>query len=382
MWRHCFISNATKKKDTFYKHSNNLVVNSNGLHLTKDTITNSYTFSFPRAVSVTPQRVFSSTTSSDTQNHDHPTLNSSTTTTNTPKTKIQLPNKANVCIVGGGIIGTSVAYHLAKLGVEDVILLERDKLTSGTTWHAAGLINTFGSLSSTSTYFRKYTKSLYKDILPIETSMDTGFLPIGFIELACDGHRLEYYRRVANYNRFCGVDVEEITPNQIKEKFPLIEIKDVVSGFYVKDDGRVNPYDATMALAKGAKLNGVSIYENVSVSGIQKTRQSCLNHSNDIVKEALPRVTGITLESGHEIEVNVVVNCAGMWARQFGEKCGVNIPNQAAEHYYLITDQMDEVDPSWPVVEDSSKCVYIRPGTFTLFSAPDFQAITICSFYC
>ncbi len=284
-----------------------------------------------------------------------------------------LPNTANVCVVGGGIIGTSVAYHLAKLGVEDVILLERDKLTSGTTWHAAGLINTFGSLSSTSTEFRKYTKELYRDVLPKETSMDTGFLPVGFIELACDQHRLEYYRRVANFNRFCGVEVKEITPMEVKEKFPLIETNDVLAGFYVDDDGRVNPYDATMALAKGAKMNGVQIFEDTAVAGIHKTR--LLENS---VKQAIPRITGIVLESGHEIEANVVVNCAGMWARQFGERCGVNIPNQAAEHYYLITDQMDNVDPSWPVVEDSSKCVYIRPGTF-LFQYLSRNSFSFCN---
>ena len=276
--------------------------------------------------------------------------------------KKELPTKTNVCIVGGGIIGCSVAYHLAKLGVKDVILLERDKLTSGTTWHAAGLINTFGSLSGTSTSMRLYSKQLYRDVLPKETGMDTGFMPIGFIELAADKHRLEYYRRVANFNRLCGVDVEEISPDEIKQKVPILETNDILSGFYVKDDGRVNPYEATMALAKGAKLHGAKIYENVHVNGITKTR-SLKGH----VKQLIPKVTGVVLDCGHEIEANVVVNCAGMWARQFGEKCGVNVPNQAAEHYYLITDQMDCVDPLWPVVEDSSKCIYIRPGQIFLF---------------
>lgn len=270
------------------------------------------------------------------------------------KKKTLLPKKTNVCIIGGGIIGTSIAYHLSKLGIEDVILLERDTLTSGTTWHAAGLINTFGSLSSTSTAMRMYSKKLYRDILPQETNMDTGFMPIGFIELACDEHRLEYYRRVKNLNRLHGVNVEEITSHQVKDKFPLIETNDVSAGFYVEDDGRVNPYEATMALAKGAKMNGVQIYEGVSVSGITKSHSS--------KQSSIPRVTGVVMESGDEIEANVVVNCAGIWARQLGEICGVNIPNQAAEHYYLITDRMDDVDPSWPVVEDSSKCVYIRPG--------------------
>lgn len=286
-------------------------------------------------------------------------------------TKQSLPTKSNVVVVGGGIIGTSVAYHLAKLGVEDVILLEKNQLTSGTTWHAAGLINTFGSLSSTSTSMRMYTKQLYRDILPQETSLDTGFMPIGFIEIAADQHRLEYYRRVANFNRLCGVNVEEITPEQIKEKFPLIETSDVLAGFYVHDDGRVNPYDATMALAKGARQLGVEIYENVNVSGITSTRSI----QGRVEQSSLPKVTGVVLESKEEIEANVVVNCAGMWARQFGEKCGVNVPNQAAEHYYLITDNMESVDPSWPVIEDSSKCVYIRPGMMS-----NYDCLNIFSF--
>uniref|UniRef100_A0A7S4MXY7 FAD dependent oxidoreductase domain-containing protein n=1 Tax=Odontella aurita TaxID=265563 RepID=A0A7S4MXY7_9STRA len=272
--------------------------------------------------------------------------------------KKNLPESASVVVVGGGIIGSSVAYHLAKIGMEDVILLERDKLTSGTTWHAAGLINTFGSLSSTSTYMRKYTKELYSTILPEETGYDAGYMPIGFIELACDRDRLHYYRRVAAFNRLCGVDVREISADQVKEKFPLCETKDVLAGFYVPDDGRANPTDATMALVKGAKLHGAKIFEGVSVSGVTT---SYVSEFNEKLSTVLPRVTGVTLSNGHQIEAKVVVNCAGMWARQFGEKCGVNIPNQAAEHYYLITDKMDEVDPSWPVVEDSSRCVYIRP---------------------
>eukprot|EP00559_Dactyliosolen_fragilissimus_P008321 CAMPEP_0184860704 /NCGR_PEP_ID=MMETSP0580-20130426/5544_1 /TAXON_ID=1118495 /ORGANISM="Dactyliosolen fragilissimus" /LENGTH=822 /DNA_ID=CAMNT_0027357913 /DNA_START=85 /DNA_END=2553 /DNA_ORIENTATION=+ len=305
--------------------------------------------------------------------------------------KNNLPSKVNVIVAGGGIIGTSVAYHLAKLGVEDVLLLERDKLTSGTTWHAAGLINTFGSLSGTSTSMRMYTKELYSKILPKETGMETGFKPIGFIELACDAHRLEYYRRIASFNRFCGVNVIELTPQDVQTKFPLLDTTNVLAGFYVEDDGRVNPHDVTMALAKGARDRGVMIREGVSVEDVLvRTKNST---------SFLPSVTGVLVKNHmdrggddrdlndqddddynrhcHEIRANVVVNCMGMWARQFGEKSGVNIPNQAAEHYYLVTDQMDEVDPNWPIVEDSSKCVYIRPeagglmlGLFERMGAP------------
>jgi glycine/D-amino acid oxidase-like deaminating enzyme len=266
--------------------------------------------------------------------------------------KTVLPDQANVVVVGGGIIGTSVAYHLAKLGVEDVYLLERDKLTSGTTWHAAGLMNSYGSLSSTSTRMRQYTQELYRDVLPAETELETGWMDIGFIELACDPDRLESFRRIAAFNRYLGVNVSEISPEEAGAHFPLLETSDVLAGFYVPTDGRANPTDATMALAKGARQRGVTILEDTPVVGV----------TTDIPKVGAPTVTGVKFADGHEMAANVIVNCTGMWARQFGEACGVyNLPNQAAEHYYLITEPIPGVDPSWPVVEDASKCVYIRP---------------------
>src|SRR5881394_237754 len=131
-----------------------------------------------------------------------------------------LPKHARVVVIGGGIIGTSVAYHLAHMGWKDVVLLERDRLTSGTTWHAAGLMVTFGSTSETSTEMRKYTSKLYAS-LEAETGQATGFKPIGFIEVACDRDRLEEYRRVSAFNRFCGVDVHEISAREVGELFPL-----------------------------------------------------------------------------------------------------------------------------------------------------------------
>ena len=158
-----------------------------------------------------------------------------------------LPSRARVVIVGGGIIGCSVAYHLAHMGWKDVVLLERDRLTSGTTWHAAGLIVTFGSTSETSTEMRKYTRNLYAT-LEAETGQSTGFKGVGFIEVATDKDRLEEYRRVSAFNRYCGVDVHEISPAQVGDLFPIAKTDDILAGFYVKEDGRVNPVDATMAL--------------------------------------------------------------------------------------------------------------------------------------
>ncbi len=257
--------------------------------------------------------------------------------------RIQLPEQAQVVIIGGGIIGCSIAYHLGHMGCTDVVLLERDELTSGTTWHAAGLMVTFGSLSETSTQMRLYGRDLYNR-LEAETGLSTGFTPIGFIELANDNDRLEEYRRVAAFNRYCGIDVHEISPDEIKTLFPLARVDDLLAGFYVKEDGRVNPEDATRALAKGARNQGVRIIQKVPVTGILK---------------ANGRVSGVQTAQG-PIRCEVVVNCAGMWARQIGDLAGVNIPNQAAEHYYLITEEMDGMPPNMPILEDPSHYGYYR----------------------
>ena len=232
----------------------------------------------------------------------------------------------NVAVIGGGIIGTSVAYHLAKLGVANVCLLERDKLTSGTTWHAAGLMNAFGSLSSTSTWMRQYTQHLYRDILPEETGLDTGWRGIGLLELAADPARLEAYRRIAAYNRYLGVDVTEITADEAAARVPILETSDILAAFHVPTDGRANPTDATMALAKGARQRGVRIYQDTPVVGVMRQKPTV----------GVPVVSGVKLADGTGIPANVVVNCTGMWARQFGEACGVyNLPNQAAEQCVL-----------------------------------------------
>jgi glycine cleavage system aminomethyltransferase T/glycine/D-amino acid oxidase-like deaminating enzyme len=254
-----------------------------------------------------------------------------------------LPAHARAVVVGGGIIGTSVAYHLAAMGWKDVVLLERDRLTSGTTWHAAGLMVTFGSTSETSTEMRKYSRDLYRR-LEAETGQSTGLSLIGFIEVASDKDRLQEYRRVAAFNRYCGVEVEELSPREVLELFPLARVDDLEAGFYVKDDGRVNPVDVTMALAKGARQRGVRIIEGVTATGVLKARG---------------HVTGVRTAHG-DIRSDVVVNCAGMWARQFGELAGVTIANQAAEHYYLITEPIRDLPPNMPVLEDPGAYGYYR----------------------
>lgn len=258
-------------------------------------------------------------------------------------TEVVLPAKARVVIVGGGIIGCSTAYHLAELGWKDIVLLERDQLTSGTTWHAAGLMTTFGSLSETSISMRKYSRDLYSR-LEKETGQSTGFMPVGFIEIAADSDRLEEFRRIAAFNRYCGIDVDEISPREVKELFPYAKVDDISAGFYVKGDGRVNPVDVTMALSKGAKMRGVNIIQRVSATGIIKKNG---------------RAVGVRTAKG-DIEAEFVVNCAGMWAREFGEISGVNIPNQAAEHYYLITEELKGIPKNLPVLEDPSSYGYYR----------------------
>jgi heterotetrameric sarcosine oxidase gamma subunit len=253
-----------------------------------------------------------------------------------------LPARARIVVIGGGVIGSSVAYHLAHLG-QDVLLLERDRLTSGTTWHAAGLMVTFGSTSETSTEMRKYTRDLYSR-LEAETGQATGFKPVGFIEVAADEGRLEEYRRVSAFDRLCGIDVQEISPREVAELFPLARTDDLLAGFYVEQDGRANPVDVTMALAKGARQAGSTIVEGVAVTDVLTRRGA---------------VAGVRTAQG-DVEAEYVVNCAGMWARELGARSGVTIPLQAAEHYYLITDRIEGLDGSWPVLEDPGSYGYFR----------------------
>ncbi len=255
-----------------------------------------------------------------------------------------LPARARVVVIGGGVIGASVAYHLGHAGWSDTVLLERDRLTSGTTWHAAGLMVTFGSMSETSTAMRMYTRDLYSR-LEAETGQATGFAPVGLIESAYDQGRLEEYRRVAAFNRLCGVDVHEISAAEVADLFPPADVTGLLSAFYMPGDGRVNPVDVTMALAKGARMQGVTVLEETPVLDV-------------LVRDG--RVVGVRTDRG-DIECEYVVNCAGMWARQLGAKSGVTIPLQAAEHYYLITDTIPGLDPNLPVFEDPGSFAYYRP---------------------
>ena len=255
----------------------------------------------------------------------------------------QIPDRTRVAIIGGGVIGCSLAYHLTKLGWQDVVVLERKQLTAGTTWHAAGLIVSGGFSSETTIGMAKYSRELYSR-LEEETELSTGFKPVGYIQLATTKPRLEELRRIAGFVRGCGVNVEEISKDQVRDMWPLAKSDDILAGFYIAEDGRANPVDVTMSLAKGARMGGARIFENTKVTGITQKNG---------------RVTGVMTTQGH-IEAEYVVNCCGMWGREVGRMAGVDVPLQAAEHYYLCTEPMDGVHGDLPVLEDLENFAYYR----------------------
>ena len=256
------------------------------------------------------------------------------------------PARAQVVIIGGGVIGCSVAYHLTKLGWRDVLLLERSQLTAGTTWHAAGLVEAGGFFDETTVGMAKYTRELYQT-LEDETGQSTGYKAVGYLEFATSPSRLEGYRRISAFDRGFGVNFEEISPSQCKELWPLADTTDVLAGFFCAEDGRVNPVDATIALAKGARMGGVKVIEEIEVTGIHVQNG---------------RVRGVSTSKG-EFEAEYVVNCAGMWAREIGKMAGVDVPLQAAEHYYLITEPIHGIHSELPVLVDADNHAYYREET-------------------
>ena len=255
-----------------------------------------------------------------------------------------LPARARVVIVGGGVIGCSIAYHLAHLGWTDVVLLERHELTAGTTWHAAGLITSAGMSDETSLFMSRYSRDLYA-VLEQETGHSTGFRPVGHVSLATTPQRREALRRSSAWMHGFGVTEHEISARELQDMWPLADTSDVLSAFYVPDEGRADPVGVATSLARGARALGVRVVEGVSVTGIDTVRT---------------RVTGVQTDRGR-IETEIVVIAAGMWERQLGALNGVSIPLQAAEHYYLITDAVPDMDPDLAVIEDPDRYGYYRP---------------------
>ena len=253
-----------------------------------------------------------------------------------------LPSHAQAVIIGGGVVGCSIAYHLTRLGWRDVLLLERKRLTSGTTWHAAGLI---GQLRATENLTRlaKYSAELYGR-LEAETGQPTGFRQHGSLSLARTAERFTELKRAASMGRTFGLEIDVLSPAEAKARHPLLEVDDLVGAIFIATDGQANPIDITQALAKGARMAGARIVEGCRVTGIAR---------------ANGRVTGVLTSQG-PVAAEVVVNAAGMWARAVGRMAGVNVPLQACEHFYVLTEPMAGLPKDLPVLRDPDGCLYAK----------------------
>jgi 4-methylaminobutanoate oxidase (formaldehyde-forming) len=253
-----------------------------------------------------------------------------------------LPTQARVVIVGGGIVGLSVAYHLTMLGWRDVLLLERQKLTSGTTWHAAGLV---GQLRATHNLTRlaKYTAELFGR-LEAETGVATGFRQRGSLAIAATEGRWIELKRGASMARHFGLEAELLSPADCQAMWPLLHVDDLVGGLFIPKDGQTNPVDTAMALARGARNGGASIVEGVTVTGIA-TRAGA--------------VAGVRTSQG-EVAAEIVVNCAGLWGHAVGRMAGIAVPLHAAEHFYVVTEPIAGLSPDTPVLRDPDGANYFK----------------------
>ena len=264
-----------------------------------------------------------------------------------------IPGTARVVIIGGGVIGCSVAYHLAQKGWKEIILLERKQLTSGTTWHAAGLIAQLRATANM-TKLAKYSQELYGN-LEKETGVATGFKRCGSITVALTEERKEEIFRQAAMARAFGVDVEEISPNEVKNKYEHLNIDGVKAGVWLPKDGQGDPGNIALALAKGARNKGVDIFENTSVT--------------DLITKGR-RVSGVNWKTDNStgcIEADMVVNCGGMWGHEVGRMAGVNVPLHACEHFYIVTEPVKELT-QLPVLRVPDECAYYKEdaGKFLL----------------
>ncbi|SLN29454.1 4-methylaminobutanoate oxidase (formaldehyde-forming) [Roseovarius litorisediminis] len=268
---------------------------------------------------------------------------------------MELPKSARVVIIGGGVVGCSVAYHLAKLGWKDVVLLERKQLTSGTTWHAAGLIGQLRA-SSNMTKLARYSAELYRG-LEEETGVATGLRQVGSVSVALTEERREELYRQAAMARAFGVPVEELSPKEVKERYEHISLEGVTGGVWLPTDGQADPANIALALAKGARQNGALIKERVKVNAISRSGR---------------RVTGVDWASddgtaqGH-IACDMIVNCAGMWGHEVGRMAGVNVPLHACEHFYIVTEAISGLT-QMPVLRVPDECAYYKEdaGKFLL----------------
>ncbi|MBZ9738862.1 MULTISPECIES: FAD-dependent oxidoreductase [unclassified Mesorhizobium] len=252
------------------------------------------------------------------------------------------PTQARIVIVGGGIIGCSVAYHLTKLGWSDVVLLEQGQLSGGTTWHAAGLVGQLRSHSNMTSLIR-YSTQLYSE-LEAETGLATGWKNCGSLSVARTADRMTVLKRTVASARAQGVEIDVISPREAGDLWPVMATDDLVGAVWLPGDGKANPTDLTQSLAKGARNRGAKIFERVKVTGITvKNGVAC----------------GVETDHGN-IAAEIVVNCAGQWARKVGLMCGVSVPLHSAEHMYIVTGRIEGVHPDLPVMRDPDGFIYFK----------------------
>ena len=254
----------------------------------------------------------------------------------------EIPKKSKVVVIGGGVAGCSVAYHLAKYGWKDTILLERDQLTSGTTWHAAGLVGQLGA-TATITKLRKYSLNLYKE-LEKKTELSTGLKQNGAITIASTKERLQELLRQATAAQLFDVNVEVLDKKKVKDLYPVIHDEDICGGVYMPEDGQADPVGVTNVLAKAARMEGVKIFEKTPVEKI-------------LIKDG--KITGVQTQFG-KIDCEYVALATGMWSRQIGEDIDVSIPLYPNEHFYIITEPMKDLPKNLPVLRDYNNCLYLK----------------------
>ena len=252
------------------------------------------------------------------------------------------PDRAQIVVIGGGIIGCSTAYHLARDHKADVVLLEQGQLTSGSTWHAAGLVGQLRS-SASITKVLKYSVDLYKR-LDQETGLETGWKMSGCLRLATNQDRWIEYRRLATTAQSFGMDMQLLSPQEAKSMFPLMQVDDLVGASWLPTDGQASPSDITQSLAKGARMHGARIFENVRVIGFE-------------MKDG--RILAVKTSQG-DIACEKVVNCAGQWARQVGVMAGINVPLQPVKHQYVITEKIEGLSSDAPTIRDPDRRTYFK----------------------
>ncbi|MGH6859728.1 MAG: NAD(P)/FAD-dependent oxidoreductase, partial [Phyllobacterium sp.] len=253
-----------------------------------------------------------------------------------------LPTHAQIVVIGGGIIGCSTAYHLARDHKADVVLLEMGQLTSGSTWHAAGLVGQLRS-SASITRVLKYSVDLYKRLAE-ETGLETGWKMTGCLRLATNEDRWIEYKRLATTAGSFGMEMELLSPQAVKSMWPLLDVEDLVGASWLPTDGQASPSDITQSLARGARMHGARLIENIRVTGFAMEGG---------------RIVGVETDRG-AIACETVVNCAGQWARQVGAMAGITVPLQPVKHQYIITERIEGLAPDAPTLRDPDRRTYFK----------------------